>query len=121
MFTQFGPGRVDFPGVAQLVVLAPGTYALEGKYKIDIVSQRGVQWRVTCASEKKPSIGESPLFNGTDPEWKDFVVSFTVPDTDCSAQYVHLISGARSASEQFVSGTVWNDDLRIVRNETPTP
>ena len=121
LFTQFGPGRVEFPGVTQLVVLSPGAYALHGKYKIDIVSERGLQWRITCASGQKSSLGESQPFNGTGPEWKDFDVSFTVPNTDCPAQYVQLFSGARSASEKFMSGSVWYGDLQIVRNETPTP
>jgi hypothetical protein len=121
LFLKFGPGRVDFPGIAQLVVLPPGEYHLQGKYKIDIVGQRGLQWHITCASGLNTPIGESPLFNGTGSEWRDFEVSFTVPNTDCPAQYVRLGSGARSASEQFISGSIWYDDLRIVRNETSNP
>jgi hypothetical protein len=112
LFIQLGPGRIDFGGVQQLIILPPGNYRLEGQYKSDLVSDRGLYWQIVCANSKK-TIGESEPFNGTSPDWKDFVVSFAVPDTDCPAQYVTLVSGARSASEQFLSGTVWYGDLRI--------
>jgi hypothetical protein len=56
------------------------------------------------------------MLNGTGASWKDFEFSFTIPD-DCPAQYVSLIFDARSASEQFISGSAWFDDLEI----TPQP
>ena len=45
----------------------------------------------------------------------------SVPNSDCSAQYVTLASGARSASEQFISGTIWYDDLKIVNELVVAP
>ena len=33
----------------QLVLLTPGTYHFQGKYQVDLVSQRGLQWHVICA------------------------------------------------------------------------
>jgi hypothetical protein len=52
---------------------------------------------------------------GVAPVWKDFEFSFTVPSTDCRAQYVRLTLDARSASEQLVSGAIWYNGLRIAR------
>jgi hypothetical protein len=114
-FAKFGPGRVDYKDVTQLVLLAPGSYTFRGKYKADLVSERGLKWRVVCAGDETPMIGESQTINGSRPEWRDFEFSFTVPDTNCSAQYVRLVFDARSASEQFISGSIWFDDLQIMR------
>ena len=43
---QFGPGRVDYREVTQLIMLSPGSYQFEGKYKGDLVSERGLEWRI---------------------------------------------------------------------------
>ena len=57
---------------------------------------------------------------GTEPAWEDFVVSFTVPE-DCPAQKIKLALDARSASETFVSGSIWYDDLSITRAPEADP
>ncbi|HEX5958318.1 MAG TPA: hypothetical protein VFY92_06630, partial [Hyphomicrobiaceae bacterium] len=62
-------------------------------------------------------IGQSPMMLGTAPEWREITFAFTVPDRDCRAQQLRLVLDARMASEQLVSGRVWIDDLRIVRQE----
>jgi hypothetical protein len=56
-----------------------------------------------------------------DPEWQNFELSFSVPEGECPAQYVTIASGARSASEQFISGTIWFDDLKIVNESVVAP
>ena len=120
LLIEFGPGRVNFGGgITELVLLPPGKYRLEGKYKADLVSQRGLQWSVRCADTAAP-IGVSTTMNGSSPTWQDIDLTFTVPETECPAQYVSLALDARSASEQFVSGAIWYDDLNIVRAEETT-
>jgi hypothetical protein len=120
LFMQLGPGRVEFPGVKQLIVLSPDDYLLKGKYRSDLISQRGLAWRITCAGGQTV-LGEGSLINGRTADWTDFEVPFTVPPTDCPAQYLELVSGARSSSEQFISGTVWYDELGITRSAPPAP
>jgi hypothetical protein len=117
LFMEFGVGRVEGLTVTQMVILAPGDYQFRGEYKADIVSQRGLQWRIVCKGKAKPVIGESPTINGAESNWRDFEFSFTVPKTECPAQSVELAFTARSASEQFISGSVWFDDLQIVREK----
>jgi len=109
LLMEFGPGRVEFGGVNQLILLPPGSYRLRGTYKSDLVSQRGMQWRILCGQK---SIGESRPVMGTEPVWTDFAVRFSVPD-DCLAQTIKLVLDARHTSETFVSGSIWYDDLKI--------
>jgi hypothetical protein len=117
----FGPGRVELLGPTQLVMLPPGSYQFQAKYKADIVSQQGLLWRVTCASGEGKPLGESSILSSRDSSWKDFEFSFSVAKEDCPAQYVTLASGARSASEQFISGTISFANLKIVNESVVGP
>lgn len=116
LFIQFGYGRVEFPGVSQLVMLGPGGYRFAGRYKSDIVARRGLTWRITCTSGAQ--IGQSAMVSGSVATWKEFEFFFTVPAGTCRAQDVRLVLDSRSASEQFISGSVWYDALQISRAET---
>ena len=122
LFMKFGPGRVNFSGIQQLVVLPPGTYRFQGMQNAELFSKSGgIFWQVTCVQKSNQSgeqIGKGPMVEGREPTWESFSFSFTVPDTDCPAQYVQLSSDARSASEQFMSGWAWFDDLQISRDPT---
>lgn len=121
LYAQFGPGRVADFGVSEMITLPPGDYELQGSYKSQINSPRGLLWRVTCAPKPTNAIGETPAVNGASPTWQAFQVSFTVPEKDCSAQYLALALDARAASEQFISGSVWYDDLQITRQQLSKP
>ena len=115
LFLEFGVGRVDYQGITQLIMLGPGSYRFKGKYKADLVSQRGLEWHVTCAGPQATAIGQSTAVRGSSSGWMDFEFSFTVPQTDCAAQSVSLVFDARSESERFISGHIWYEDLQIVR------
>jgi hypothetical protein len=115
LMIEFGYGRVEFQGVTQMIMLPPGAYEFKGNYKGEVVGRRGLDWRITCAGGNSPPLGKSPMVIGVMPVWKDFEFSFTVPSTDCRAQYVRLRLDARSASEQLVSGAIWYNELRIAR------
>ena len=116
---QFGPGRVDYPDVTQLVLLPPGSYRFSGRYKSELISERGLEWRITCAGDKPEQLGQSQAVKGSTSEWKDFEFSFTVPETNCPAQYARLVFDARSASERFISGAIRYGDLRIISEPRP--
>jgi len=114
LLLELGPGRADFGGVSQLLLLTPGKYQLKGKIKGELRGKRGLQWSIDCAGGG-PSLGEAPMFVGLAPTWTDFDITFTVPEEGCRAQELRLALAARSASEQLVSGSVWYDDLQIKR------
>ena len=120
LFMEFGPGRVDFQDVTQLIMLAPGSYQFQGKYQVDIDSERGLQWRITCANQPTTQLGESPVVKGSQSAWTDLAFAFTVPETDCPAQYVRLVStraGNPSSSFRGHSGsTIYK--LRVKRGRS---
>jgi hypothetical protein len=111
LYIEFGQGRVDFRPVTQVVMLGPGTYRLTGVYSGELVGPRGLRWRVTCLGGK--ALGEGDMANGIAKDWTAFNVEFTVPKEDCRAQRLSLVLDARMASERFVSGFIWYDDLAI--------
>ena len=115
LYIELGPGRVELGGVVQTLLLGPGRYRLEGKWRGEIAGRRGLVWRVVCADKGGAPIGESPMLLGTAAAWKDVGLAFTVPAADCRAQHLRLELDARMASEQLVTGTVWLDDLAIAR------
>jgi len=115
LLIELGPGRVEFPGIQQMLLLAPGTYGFKGQYKGEIIGRRGFVWRATCIGAPSTPLGQSPMMIGTIPAWQAIEFSFTVPEQDCRAQLVRLELDARMASEQLVSGTVWCDELTIAR------
>lgn len=112
---DFEQGRVDFGGVSELLVLPPGQYRLTGSYKGRVIGKRGLVWRLWCANKPGLKLGETELQVGVSKDWQAFALAFTVPETDCPAQYVRLDLDARSQSERLVSGTMLYDDIAISR------
>lgn len=114
LYLEFGPGRASFGGVAQIVMLSPGTYRLSGRLQGEISGRRGLQWRVKCLGGGQLQ-AEAQMFVGSAPTWTAFETVFEIPAENCRAQELRLALAARSASEQLVSGSIWYDDLKLVR------
>lgn len=114
LLIEFGYGRVQFPDVYQLTMLAPGPYRFKASYKGELLGKRGMVWRIACVDAPNTQIAESPMVTGVFPRWKEIDVAFAVPATDCRTQQVRLQLDARMASEQLVSGSMWYDDVRIM-------
>jgi len=115
LLIEFQQGRVDFRGVVQLIALAPGNYRFNAKYRGNVVGQRGLKWTIVCAGGPIDPIAESKLIAGVVPSWTDTEFKFSVPSVGCRGQYLRLDLDARSASEQFVSGSIWFDEVGILR------
>jgi hypothetical protein len=115
LLLNFQYGRVDYASVAQLIMLAPGRYHFTGRFRGELVGPRGVKWRIACAETRSSRLAEGPMINGRVPSWSDTGFDFTVPAQNCRAQYLSLDLDARMASESFVNGSVWFDDLQISR------
>ncbi|MGD9657561.1 MAG: hypothetical protein AB7U61_07975 [Methylocystis sp.] len=113
LVVQFGPGRVEFPGVSQAIMLAPGAYALKGSFMGDIRGPRGVQWSAKCMDGAL--LGQSQMILGSFSAWRDLEFPLVVPQTGCAAQMIELQLAARSPSEKLLSGAIWFDDFSIVR------
>jgi hypothetical protein len=115
LLLNFQYGRVDYAGVAQLIMLAPGRYRFTGRFKGELVGPRGLKWRIACAETSDVRLAEGPMINGRAPGWSDTGFDFTVPPQNCRAQYLSLDLDSRMPSETFVNGAIWFDDLQISR------
>jgi hypothetical protein len=111
---EFGSGRIEFGGVTQIMLLAPGTYQFSTQVKGNLIGRRGLVWRMTC-DQPAPAILETPVQLGIQPAWQDITLTFTVPDTGCRGQQLTLLHTARSASEQLLSGSVWYRRVQVTR------
>ena len=59
LVAEFGPGRVEFPGVYQSILLPPGAYSFRGSFKGEVVGRRGVLWDISCRDGA--SLGHSEM------------------------------------------------------------
>jgi tetratricopeptide (TPR) repeat protein len=118
--------RIQFPGaratlgrVGQLLMLAPGEYRLEFLVKAeDLRTERGLVWQVSCA-ESRSVLAETVPITGTTP-WTELKVTFSVPSSDCNAQWLKVVLPARSASESKIEGDVWFQRIRVLSVEPET-
>jgi hypothetical protein len=119
LLVDFQFGRVDYRSVSELVTLTPGAYEFKGQFKGKLDGPRGLKWRVVCAGDAAARVGESATMTGLIRNWSRVAFTFTVPETDCRAQYVRLDLDARMASEQMISGSMLFTDLHILRVANP--
>jgi hypothetical protein len=113
LLVQFSGARVTFANVKQLMLLPAGDYTFTGSVKSeDLVTSRGLWWRIFCADKPANSLVQTELVSGTLP-WTDFAVQFQVPAAECRAQWVQLELPARIESEKKIEGEVWYRNLRI--------
>ena len=112
---EFGLGRIEFAGVSQLVLLAPGDYTFSAQFSASINGRRGLVWAISCIDGQE--LGRSAMMLGNVPKPSRVAFEFAVPETGCRAQQLRLFHDSRSASEQFVSGWSNQQDVRITRKE----
>lgn len=117
----FSDGRVRFPEVVQMLLLAHGRYRLEGKLRGAINGKRGLRWQMRCATGERRVLGETEMLLGESLQWRIFSLELDVPQlAECRGQKLLLFHDSRSASEELVSGEVWFSDLKLERIQTET-
>lgn len=113
----FSAGRVSNLRVQQTLALPPGHYVFSGKVLGSITGNRGLRWQMHCHREGRVNLGQTDMLLGVFNAWQNFSVEFSVPEGPaCDGQILRLLHDARSASEQFISGEAWFDDLQLVPN-----
>ena len=116
LVVDLGPGRVEFRGVTQTIMLPPGDYVFKGSFMGEIHGPRGVQWSARCM-DGRATLGQSKMILGSFPDWRTFEFPLIVPENGCSAQIIELKLAARSPSEKLAFGAIWFDDFSILRTE----
>jgi hypothetical protein len=108
---EFEDRRIQFPRLQQVLALAPGSYRLRGRVRLDdLRSERGLVWTLTCATGTP--LAETEPFSGRR-EWRQFEVQFVVPNEKCGGQILSLRLPARIKAETRIGGVAWFDDLSI--------
>lgn len=112
---DFKDGRVDFAGVSQWLLLAPGRYRLGGRWRGELAGRRGLRWRAYCDPPGAGPLGETQMHLGQQATWREFELELTIPEAGCVAQQLRLELDARSASERLVRGTIWYAAMSITK------
>ncbi len=102
----------------QPLLLAPGGYQLVGRVRPDsLQGETGeLRWQIVCRNGSERRLADSERFLGLD-QWRTFNLEFDVPEDDCSAQDLQLVTAGVLAAEHGLRGDIWFDDLRIHRLE----
>ncbi|NCA72098.1 MAG: hypothetical protein EOM91_18875 [Sphingobacteriia bacterium] len=112
--------RTRFDHFYQPLYLAPGAYRVSGRYLSDkLYSESGLRWVVNCRSPASGALGESTRILGSE-EWTNFSFEVEIPET-CRLQEVRLASADILRLDEAIDGTLWFDDLVIVRIEAMSP
>jgi hypothetical protein len=111
---DFEYGRVEYHSVRELVMLPLGHYRFASQYKGELSGPRGLKWRISCAEGGEP-LAESAMIRGSGGVWSQSGFEFAVPEQNCRAQYLSLDLDARMPSEEFMTGSIWFDDVQISR------
>jgi hypothetical protein len=116
MHIRLDEGRIEFPEISQIVLLAPGRYRFEGKLRGALAGKRGLRWQLRCTSGSQRVLAETEMLLGQSREWRVFTLEAQAPRLEeCRAQTLRLFHDSRSASEQLLSGEIWFSDLRLER------
>ena len=104
--------RINFRHVSQRLLLTPGDYTLNLRYRLDTLKNpKGLSWRIYCVAGDNAKLGESSALKGKG-SWSQLNVDFTVPKS-CSAQLLRLEAASSYAHDHTFSGSVWFDDVAI--------
>jgi hypothetical protein len=109
---EFSGARASLGRVGQLLMLAPGNYRLELAERASrLRTERGLVWQISCAESRSVLAETNPLMGTV--AWTDLKVTFSVPASDCEAQWLKLIIPARTPSESETEGEAWFKSLRV--------
>ena len=105
-----------FARLSQPLMLDAGFFRLSGRVRLDsLTSKGGLRWQLRCLLPEAQArvLADGPRFMGS-ADWAPFELRFEVPE-GCTYQQLTLVSGGTRAFEQKLDGTLWFDDLKILR------
>lgn len=113
---RYNGKRQAAAAIEQLMAVPPGRYELSGLARGEgLNSVRGVQWTLRCAGRDGASrpLAASERFLGSS-EWRRFQFEAVVPES-CRGQVLRLEPAGFEEGTTYLAGTVWFDELRLVR------
>ena len=117
---QFLGRSVAEAGLQQALLLQPGQYRLRVRMRAQTLrSELGLQWQVHCA-EPAGVVARLNTIDGSY-EWRVFETDFNVPATGCPGQWLRLVNRVSSGAAQRLAGSLWLDNLEIIRLPSGVP
>lgn len=105
-----------FARMSQPLFLDAGYYRLSGRVRLDsLTSKGGLRWQLRCLLPEAEAkvLADGPRFMGS-ADWAPFELRFEVP-AGCDYQQLTLVSAGSRAFEKKLDGTLWFDDLKMLR------
>ncbi len=105
-----------FARLSQPLFLDAGYYRLSGRVRLDsLASKGGLRWQLRCLLPEAEAgvLADGPRVMGS-ADWAPFDLRFEVPES-CIYQQLTLVSAGTRAFERKLDGTLWFDDLKILR------
>lgn len=107
-----GLNRINFKHLSQTLLLAPGSYELSFKSRLDALKNpKGLVWRVRCVSQADGLLAEGEPLVDRKP-WQVSSFAFKVPKS-CAVQSLRLEAVSQYPHEHVFSGQLWLDDVAL--------
>jgi hypothetical protein len=107
-----GTHKVNQAIATQQLLLDPGSYRLQGKFKVENLSAiNGLSWELRCPDVREP-IAKTPYFVDKT-QWQIFTTPAIIPE-GCEAPVLALVLSSADAKRSNLTGSIWFDDLALV-------
>lgn len=107
-----GLNRINFKHLSQTLLLAPGSYELSFKSRLDALKNpKGLVWRVRCSSQSDALLAEGEPLVDRKP-WQGSSFVFKVPKS-CAVQSLRLEAVSKYPHEHVFVGQFWLDDVAL--------
>lgn len=104
-------GRSPGRAAEQLLMLEPGRYVFSGNQRAEAGgAEPRLRWLLSCYETGSDVIDLPVAPSRAGDRWETFQTSFSVPATNCTAQWLRLMP---RAGDRRAASAVWFDDLAI--------
>ena len=115
LMVDFARARPNSNMIEQILMLPPGNFSLQGEVNAkNLHSDIGVHWQIRC--EEKTSAIATMAGRSAGQGWEKMETEFVIPAQDCATQKLVLRMAEPLDGMQTVTGQIYFDKMRVVRN-----
>ena len=115
LMVDFTTARPSSNMIEQYLMLASGNFSLHGEVNAkNLHAVSGFQWQIRC---EEKTFAEATLASSNSGQgWETIETEFVIPAQDCNYQKLVLRMAQPLTGQQTVSGQIYFDKMRVVRN-----